>query len=140
LNATAAGGAFNTFLVVSSPVMAPTLSLLKKFKSRNPKSCPQRIHIMGEWTGREMKDCVAAGRLFRIDKLMPPNKVLATRIRRVKDELCFAEKNQRITVGSFEWPEGKVAEVGDFLFIDNTKFADLLKPNETFKLLNEKKK
>jgi len=89
---------------------------------------------MGEWTGRDLKDCVAAGRLYRIDKLIPPNKVLATRIRRRKDELYFAEKNQRITVGSFVWPQGKVAEVGDFLFIDHTNFADLLKPNESFQL------
>lgn len=94
----------------------------------------------GKWTGRNMKDCVAAGRLFMINKLIPPNKVLATRVRRRKDELCFAEKNQRITVGSFTWPEGQVAEVGDFLFIDNTNYADLLKPNETFKMMQGKRK
>lgn len=94
----------------------------------------------GEWNGRNLKDCVAAGRLFMINKLIPPNKVLATRIRRVKDELCFAEKNQRITVGSFQWPEGQIAEVGDFLFIDNTNFCDLLKPNEHFKMMRGKKK
>jgi hypothetical protein len=93
-----------------------------------------------ERTGKDLKDCVAAGRLFYINKLMPPNKVLATRIRRVKGELCFAEKNQRIVVGSFEWPQGQIAEVGDFLFIDATNFCDLMKPTEDFKLTMQGKK